>query len=357
MPQAVIYESVLRNNITQAEQNVKTISKKDLYQLATSQSALEQLPVRMALAYIGYDDVSWANAQEVLRAGNTLLDEVLSMEGDKFLTRRSIAAISSLGRVEPAAVETYSVAAHALAVYLEACLLSAGNALGLRTPTTTASAIERGILPPAWPIKVDFREIMKAVDEAALWGRTPLVVCSGHAQEADTFFNYRGFASIDAKWILKQVFLDKEMTVEDMQKVLQQQLVESMKCCLPLHIAMSSSALDFKGQLCRDGFFPSSLFNTAMFRRPLEYKKVLSDDARKGWAMDITERMAKEFFMLVTTDMDMESARAHLPVALPYFNNMAIIEIDTASFEADRLASEARKRERQEAKFGSNSMG
>merc|ERR1712019_144718 len=115
----------------------------------------------MVLVWVGYEDLSWDSAQKALRNGKFLIDEILSMEGDKYLTRRAIAEIGSLGKVEPGPLESNNFAAHVLAVYLEACLHSAGYKLGLCTPTVTPNEKGTKAMPPAWPIKVEFKDIMR----------------------------------------------------------------------------------------------------------------------------------------------------------------------------------------------------
>mmetsp|Transcript_105928 Transcript_105928/g.332181 ORF Transcript_105928/g.332181 Transcript_105928/m.332181 type:complete len:342 (+) Transcript_105928:144-1169(+) len=335
-------ERRLQDKIAEAEKLLRSTPRAELPALARSADESEQLPARMALAYIGDDDTSWENAHACL-CDESLVDMVLDMEGDKFLTKRTVSRLSGLGLVDPAGLKLSSPAAYALASYLEACLLSAGYKLGVRTPTAATRTVAPATsLPPMWPIKIEFKDIMKHVDEA------------------DTFFSYRGIVQVDAKWIMGEVSLKRNMTVGDIQKVLNRQLLDAMKNGSPLQIAMSSSAVDFKGTYCKDGVFPSSLFDTAAFRRPSEYSKLLSEAEHRASGKELLSRMRRDFFSFVTTDFDLFHVRAHLAGVLPHLDSMAVIEVDTASFEADQRAADARRQERQRAKFGqraSDSVG
>lgn len=348
--QVDLEERRLQSIVAETEECLRALTTADLVRLAQSTDCREQLPARMTLAFIGDHDTSWENAQATLRSGS-FIEMVLEMEGAQYLTKRGISRIAELGLVEPEGLQNRLCAAHTLALYLEACLRSAGHRLELRIPTATTIR-KSSDLPPSWPIKVDFKEIMKQVDEAARWNKTALLVCNGHAEEADTFFSYRGMVQIDAKWIIGQVVLKKEMTLGDMQKVLKRQLLDAMRCSMPVHIAMSGSAADFKGSYCKAGLFPDTVFNTNLFRKPTEYKKMMSEHDQQTWGKDILNRMKRDFFSFVTTDFDLQTVHEILPDVLPHLDHMAIIEIDNASFKADQLAAAARKAERQNAMYG-----
>jgi len=341
----------LRDKIVESERLLRSLSENDVIALAASSFEVEQLPPRAALALLG-DDSSWENARQSLMTGLAFVQEVLDMEGDQYVTARTLRRIEEVGTVDPTQLNPLlSPAAHALAMYLEACLLSAGHRLGgLRTPTACIS-VARG-LPPAWPLVIDFKEILPHVRDAATWGKTALLVCSGHANEADAFFAYRGFATIDAKWILSQVHIKQNMSPAEMQALLQQRLADAMKMGCPLHIALSTSAIDFSGIFCKQAVFPKTVFNISKFREPAEYLSVLDELDRKACAENLKSSMKGDFFSFVTTDMDMDQANEHLPAVLPFFKDMAVIEIDRSSFEATLQAIGDRREERAKAKFG-----
>eukprot|EP00746_Dinoflagellata_sp_MGD_P167937 gnl/MRDRNA2_/MRDRNA2_98946_c0_seq1.p1 gnl/MRDRNA2_/MRDRNA2_98946_c0~~gnl/MRDRNA2_/MRDRNA2_98946_c0_seq1.p1 ORF type:complete len:357 (-),score=83.04 gnl/MRDRNA2_/MRDRNA2_98946_c0_seq1:44-1114(-) len=339
----------LQRKIDEMEKGLRALTTSDLCELATSTNPEEQLPALMSLAFIGDDDTSWENAQECLRSGS-LLEMVLEMDGEKYVTKRTISCIAKLGQVEPESLRNRRSAAHALALFIEACLVAAGHRLELRVPTAV-TVPKPSELPPAWPIKIEFKDIMKQVDEAARWNKTALLVCNGHAEEADTFFSYRGMVQIDAKWMMGEVDIKKVSTLSEMQKVLKRQLLDAMKCGLPIQIAMSGSAVDFKSKYCKTDYFPDTIFNTKLFRKPTEYTKLLSEHDKKTWGKDLLKRMKTDVYSFVTTDFDLRSAMEFLPEALPYLDHMAIIEIDIMSFKAEQVAAEERRSERQNAMF------
>merc|ERR1719203_1580058 len=79
--------------------------------------------------------------------------------------------------------------------------------------------------PPAWPIKVEFEQVQKAVLEATRWGKTALLVCNGCAFEVDSFFLARDCVHIDAKWILNGTGLKKPKDVTEIQQELHRQVI------------------------------------------------------------------------------------------------------------------------------------
>ena len=51
-----------------------------------------------------------------------------------------------------------------------------------------------------------------------------LVVCNGHAKEADTFLTYSAYVQIDAKWVMGETMIRKTMGIEEMQESLRNEL-------------------------------------------------------------------------------------------------------------------------------------
>ena len=165
-----------------------------------------------------------------------------------------------------------------------------------------------------------------------------LLVCNGHAREADTFLTYSSYVQIDAKWVMGETMIRKTMSMEDMQEDLRKRVVSAMKHGLPLHIAMGNTAVAFKEKFCEELTFPHSVFNFGLFRgdsegrEPGPYKGIIREADLIDWPGSFPGRMKDGFFVVLTTDFDLESAREFLPTALPHFDDMAILEVDTASF-------------------------
>lgn len=321
----------------QAERLVSSIRPADLAALAESVDEAEQLPVRMALEFVGDKDLTWANAQASLRTGATFLKEILDMEAGDFITRAGLGRMAELGSLDVAALEGKNEAARALAIFLDACICGAKDRLGINAKKG-APPPAPDEEPPAWPLKIDFKELPKHIAEAVRWRKTPLIVSNGKAKEVDTFLTYSAYVQLDAKWILGETTIRKTMSMEDMRADLRRRVVGAMKNGLPLHIAMANTAVAFKSQICAEELFPSSVFKFGLFQdlsqpeEEQEYKKMIRESDLGDWVGAFPGRIKDGFFTVVTTDFGMDSAAEHLPDALPYFDDMAVLEIDTASF-------------------------
>lgn len=216
-----------------------------------------------------------------------------------------------------------------MALYLEAAVRFAKTKMGIGLNHPAPDPEEP---PPEYPIKVHFTEISTQGAEAARWGRTVLFVCNGHAHEVDTFFGYQSVSLIDAKYILNKVSVTKEITVEKMQEDLRHRLVTAMKFGQPVHIRMERSAVPFKGRYCAPELFPEFVFKNKLFHDEAHHKQVIRESDLADWPGAFPGRMKDGVYSFVTTDFDMESAHEFLPEVLPYFGEMAIVEVDPASF-------------------------
>merc|ERR1712070_1038527 len=86
-----------------------------------------------------------------------------------------------------------------------------------------------------------------------------------------------------------------------------------------LQISMGSTACDFKGTFCCPGKFPAEVFGGV--------SRWNNDEVHKHFP-DPMVYMQDDFKVIVTTAFSLLEAQEHLEPALPYFSDMAIIEID-----------------------------
>ena len=191
---------------------------------------------------------------------------------------------------------------------------------------------------PSYPRKIDFKQLADEVKRAAELGFTPLVVCNGHAKEADTFFTYGGYTQIDAKWILAETAIKKTTSVEDMQEDLRRKVVGSIKHGIPVHVAMANSAVSFKEKFCTEKGLPQCFFNRKEFEgnalsdvKERPYHKMLKEEDFKDWP-GVPGYMKSGWYVVITTDFSMENYKEFLTDALPHLDQMVVIEIDSASF-------------------------
>ncbi|CAE7326985.1 unnamed protein product [Symbiodinium necroappetens] len=314
----------------QAEGLLASLCAEELRILAETTDEEEQLAARQVLEYVGDKDVSWENAQRSLSTGNQLVNEILEMQTGEFITKQSLQRFEELGHPDVSALWGKSRSAYVLAVFVQACLQDARDRLGLTAAAPPPPPMPQE--PPAWPLVIGFKELPARIAEVVRWSRTVLVVCNGHAKEADTFLTYSAYVQIDAKWVMGETMIRKTMGIEEMQESLRKRVVSAMKSGLPLHIAMANTAVAFKDKFCAEHTFPHSVFNFSMFRGETgteagEYRKIIRDVDLEDWPGSFPGRMKEGFFVVVTTDFDLESAREFLPSSLPYFNDMAILEV------------------------------
>lgn len=295
--------------IQEAEKLLRLLKPKELAALADSNDKAEQVPACMALEYVGDKDLSWENAQVSLRKGSAFMKEILNMNGDRFITRRSLERMEHLGQLEQVMQHAKLPASVALAAYLGACIRAAKLRLGIGAPVVEA---KHDAVPPL-PAKVHIKDIGSLGAQAAQYGKTALFVCNGHASEVDAYFTYRKSCTcIDAMNILDQVSVTKTKTVKDMQKELGNRLQKAKMYGSPVHVSMGKSAVAFLDTYCSDEQFPASVFKNGLFVQE--------------------QGVADGCYSFVTTDFDLDAAREHLSKALPFFADMAIIEIDPKSF-------------------------
>jgi hypothetical protein len=302
--------------------------------LAASSNVDEQLPARMLLELVGDKDLSWANAVKSLTDGANFKKEVLEMDGAAYVTRKGIERLEALGKLQPKDLQGKQFAAFAIAVYVEAVIWAAKEKLGMNKVATPAPPLADE-QPPDWPIMIGVKEIPDALAQAVKWQRTPLFLCNGKAGTVDTFFQYQACTLIDAKWILSKVDVKKELSVVQMREEIRTRLVSALKFGRPIHIAMANSAVAIKNKYCTDAEFPKELFkNATWFQTDVHYKVVREEDM-VHWPGAFPGRMkGTESYSFVTSDFNLDSAREFLPDVLPYFQDMAIIQIDPASIDA-----------------------
>jgi len=315
-----------------AESFLRAMAPADMQDLAGSASPEEQIPPRMMLEFVGDKDFSWKNAQASLKQGEQFKKEILEMEGAKFVTRKSLERFDDIGKITPKELKDKHPVAFAMAVYLEAVIDAAKEKLGLKVKVELALP-EPAQEPPAWPIKIPFREMPQALSDAVKFRRTPLFICNGKAATVDTYFSYQACSLIDAKWILNKVSISKELDAAAMREELRKRLVAALKFGQPIHICMSNSAVRLRQDYCSETEFPESLFKMDLWFQKEKYSKVIREEDLQDWPGAWPGRMRDDSatYAFVTTDFGLESVHEFLPAVLPHLESMAFIEIDPES--------------------------
>lgn len=332
--------------VPEATELLRRLSSEELKQLASSSDVAEQLPARMGLEYVGDKDLTWGNAQKSLKTGTEFVKEMLEIEGG--ITRGGLGRMDELGTLDLVALQSKNRAACVLALFIDAWIRSSKERLGLNTvPVVEIIEPTADEKPPEWPLTVDFKDIQAQLGQALRWKKTPLLICDGHAKEVNSLFTYTGYANIDAKWIIGMMTVEKKMTVEEIREHCRVQMVSAMKNGRAIFISMSNSACPFKDKICAEEIFPATAFNNGLWYNKSkpdaiwqdksnpdaiqEYKKIIRESDLTGWT-GVPGQFRDGFYTVVTTDFSLDGAKEHLPNALPYFHDMALIHVNPASF-------------------------
>lgn len=320
--------------IAEAEAILRSVAPAQWSGLSESVAPEEQMPARMMLEFVGDEDLTWGNAQKSLTEGAKFVSEIIEMEGANFITKKSLERLEGFGQLLPGPLQERSLAAFALAVYLEAVVDAAKDKLGMKVVSALPEP-EPDEEPPAWPIVIDFKELVTALHDALKWKKTPLFICNEKASVVDTYFAHQSCSLIDAKWILNKVDLVKELDVPQVREQIRLRLVTALKFGQAIHIAMSNSAVTLGPKYCSESEFPEALFKQGEWFKRENYEKVIREADLADWPGAFPGRMKDggPSYAFVTSDLSLESARKYLPDVLPHFDSMAVIEIDPASIK------------------------
>jgi len=98
---------------------------------------------------------------------------------------------------------------------------------------------------------------------------------------------------------------------------------------------MSNSAVTLKSKYCSEAEFPEALFKNELWFQKDVYSQIVRETDLIDWPGAFPGKMkGVESYSFVTSDFNLESAREFLPAVLPYFDDMAIIQIDPATINA-----------------------
>jgi len=318
--------SSIEDRVSAAEKLIMLLTPDDLAQLADSDVSAERKAARMALEYAGAEDVSWKSAQESLLGGKTFVKEIIGMDRGAYLTKRSLPQLEEFGTLEPKSISQDSIAARAVALYLDACITSAKSRMGL--PLTAPVPKQKICVdePPDWPAKVHMDSLQKAVTEAAKWGKTAFIVCSGCESEVSAALGLLDCDLIDAAFTYESTS-KKVRSVDEATFDLNRQLIAALQRGRPIHISLSDKLVPFQSMFCAAGLFPKAVFNTRRLRLQAQgghIRGCLGTDAKSF----LQERSkAPECYSVVTTDLTMCDASARLPQLLPHYDEMVMIEV------------------------------
>lgn len=244
-----------------------------------------------------------------------------------------------------------------LAVLINSVIIANRERLGLvaeqEKPTKTLSAVGATFARQE-PVRIEFRHLLTALDQARDLDKTPLLVCNGKELVVCCFFEYMCAVAIDAKRVINEVHVKKIKTREEMQEELRQNVSTALRYGRPLHLRMANSAFDWRPYCepvdpeCASGdgppvdsnasvgspdgptLLPHELFHGSAWYREAVWSSVLRAQDMEGCCFNM-----ETHFVFITSDWDLAKVREHYPSRVPHFEQMAIIDIDVSSLEAD----------------------
>jgi len=186
---------------------------------------------------------------------------------------------------------------------------------------------------PSYPQTVSFTSLKDKMEEARSLGRNILVLSSGKT-EVETFLQYQANIPLDCKQVLSEVSIKKSKPKEEWQEDAKKKLMSAsyhMGFCKPLWVHLSNTAFDLVG-FCSDDGLPADVFASKevwtvqkavdMKIVPEEGKFDLTIEDDKKW---------HDFYVVITSQFDMEKANEHLAAKIPHYDDLAILVVDPSS--------------------------
>eukprot|EP00930_Biecheleria_cincta_P082341 TRINITY_DN72095_c0_g1_i1.p1 TRINITY_DN72095_c0_g1~~TRINITY_DN72095_c0_g1_i1.p1 ORF type:complete len:479 (+),score=83.32 TRINITY_DN72095_c0_g1_i1:68-1438(+) len=354
--------------VDEAKKWLKKTTQKDMRELASWDDPPDclQKPVQAALQFLCDDDLSLENCRKSLLSGRAFLRE-LEQFNHMRVTQKNLEKITALHSSAAAVIAEGRghnqgrlglYTALVFAVLINSVIIANRERLGLAAeaekPTKTLTAVGATFARHE-PVRIEFRHLLTALDQARDLEKTPLLVCNGKELVVCCFFEYMCAVAIDAKRVINEVHIKKIKTREEMQEELRQKVSTALRYGRPLHVRMANSAFDWRpycervedpetatGDERRDdsdaavgspdgpSLLPHELFQgSAWYREPV-WSRVLRARDMEGCCFNMDTH-----FLFITSDWDLAKVKEHYPDRVPHFEQMAIIDIDVSSLEAD----------------------
>lgn len=305
---------------------MKKATQKDIVGLGSQTDPPEclQRPIQAALQYLCDHDTSWSNCMKSLQGGRAFIRELIEFDHTR------------ITRVNLDKMLAFDLSAEEI-LREEQCegLYTALAVCVLLESVKNGSKIQFGIPAPPppcriefnseQPYKVSFRQMISAVEAAQEAQRTPLLICNGKEDIVCTFYSYTTAVVIDAKRIMNEVLIKKTVTLEEMREQVRSKVVSALRYGRPLHIRMANTAMDWH-RYCVEGCVPAELFDEAQWKMQAIWTSVLRPGDMDAGVFDMAAH-----FVLITSDWPADKVTEHLKKALPYYDRMAVIEVDPDS--------------------------
>lgn len=281
-------------------------------------------PLQAALTFLCDNDISWESCAHSLRNGRQFTRELVDFPHLR-VTRKTLDKMMTLDLSAHLVLKQVSreglYSALAICILMESIILANKVRLGIPAPPPPPQ-LE---LTPEQPREVKFRQLLPALDRAQELERTPLLVCNGKEDIVCTFFSYLCAVPVDAKELINEVLVKKSISLEGMRDKVRQKTVKALKYGRPLHIRLANTSLDLSGYVCEGGL-PPELFWAAKWKTQEVWSQVVRPQELDGACFNFDSH-----FVFITSDLDLEKAQRYLKDRLPFYDALAIIDIDPGS--------------------------
>jgi Ca2+-binding EF-hand superfamily protein len=187
---------------------------------------------------------------------------------------------------------------------------------------------------PTYPMKIGFKELADRITEARAWNKSVLIL-SNELDQPETFLSYQNYGVVDAKQLINEVFVKKSKSMNDARADVEAKLKQCMNSsgfCKPVHVRLSNSAFDIV-KLCEDGVVPQDVFNCEAWTPSLALEKGYIDEGHKFNVEVDDNKKWKDFHVVISSTFTLESGKEHLTDKIPFFDKLAVLDIDPDSIE------------------------
>eukprot|EP00928_Gymnodinium_smaydae_P045495 TRINITY_DN30322_c0_g1_i1.p1 TRINITY_DN30322_c0_g1~~TRINITY_DN30322_c0_g1_i1.p1 ORF type:complete len:377 (+),score=38.64 TRINITY_DN30322_c0_g1_i1:48-1133(+) len=174
---------------------------------------------------------------------------------------------------------------------------------------------------PQYPVRIPLTELANKIEEATRQGLRPLVF-GNKLDEVGTYFKYtmddcRTFDS-------SKLFMMKATEKRDLIKM----GTDFGGNCYPLYLKLSSGAPDIAKNVGDD--FPAEIFDGTMWTPEVAFAQGFISQSL--WSkVELQPEMWKLFTIVLHSDLGLEEGLEQLRDKIPYFDKLAVLEIDPDS--------------------------
>jgi hypothetical protein len=157
--------------------------------------------------------------------------------------------------------------------------------------------------------------------------RTPLLVCDGKEDIINTYLSYQLAVFVDMKKMIWEVFGGTGTTPDSAREKARQVIVSGLQYGRPIVVRLANTKPNFK-QICQPETFSEDVFHAQRFGSQEVQNCVMRE--KRAPVREPPKQMPR---LLLTTDWNMKRVADLLPDVLPFFDEMAVVLINSDSID------------------------